>query len=179
VAPYVVDARRCISYLTIEHRGAIPRELRPAIGDHIFGCDICQVVCPHNAKTAARMHPEFAPRPAVGSRPALLALLNISEEEFRRRFAGSPIRRTKRRGLRRNVAVALGNLRDPTAVPALSRALADEDDPLVRGHAAWALGQIGGDTAREALRVRLGREQDTTVREEITAALTTASGSET
>jgi epoxyqueuosine reductase len=176
VAPYVVDARRCISYLTIEHRGAIPRELRPAIGDHIFGCDICQIVCPHNAKTASRMHPEFAPRATVGSRPALLDLLNISEDDFRQRFARSPIRRTKRRGLRRNVAVALGNLKDPSAVPALSRALADEDDPLVRGHAAWALGQIGGDAAWEALRLRLAREQETDVREEITAALATASG---
>ena len=179
VAPYVVDARRCISYLTIEHRGAIPRELRPAIGDHIFGCDICQIVCPHNAKTASRIHPEFAPRAAVGSRPALLELLNISEDEFRQRFAGSPIRRTKRRGLRRNVAVALGNLKDPSAVPALSRALADEDDPLVRGHAAWALGQIGGGAAREALKLRLAREQETDVREEIAAALATASGAVT
>jgi epoxyqueuosine reductase len=173
VAPYVVDARRCISYLTIEHRGAIPRELRPAIGDHIFGCDICQTVCPHNAKTASRMHPEFAPRPEAGRRPALLTLLNISEDEFRRRFAGSPIRRTKRRGLRRNVAVALGNLRDPSAVPALLTALSDEEDPLVRGHAAWALGQIGGSTAREGLRARLAHEQDMSVRDEISVALTT------
>ena len=149
------------------------------MGDHIFGCDICQIVCPHNAKTASRMHPEFAARAAVGSRPALLALLNISEDEFRQRFAGSPIKRTKRRGLRRNVAVALGNLKDPSAVPGLSSATADDDDPLVRGHAAWALGQIGGDAAREALRVRLALEQETDVREEITAALATASGAVT
>jgi epoxyqueuosine reductase len=175
VDPYVVDARRCISYLTIEHRGAIPREIRPQIGDHIFGCDICQTVCPHNVKTVARTHPELAPRPGVGARPELIPLLNISEEEFRRRFRGSPVTRTKRRGLRRNVAVALGNLADPAAVPALVVAVGDETDSLVRGHAAWALGRIGTQTAREALRLRLEREQDPFVREEITVALGTAS----
>jgi epoxyqueuosine reductase len=171
VAPYVVDARRCISYLTIEHRGPIPRELRPQIGDHIFGCDICQAVCPHNVKTAARMHPEFAPRPGVGARPDLLSLLNISEDEFRVRFRGSPVKRTKRQGLRRNVAVALGNLGDQAAVPALLHALADETDALVRGHAAWALGRIATSAARAGLRRRLGREADPYVRDEITAAL--------
>lgn len=171
VAPYTVDARRCISYLTIEHRGSIPRELRPLIGDHIFGCDICQTVCPHNVKTFAQVHPEFAPRPGVGARPELIPLLNISDEEFRRRFRGSPITRTKRRGLRRNVAVALGNSGDPGAVPALLAALADDTDALVREHAAWALGRIGTDVAREGLRDRLDREGDAGVREEITLAL--------
>ncbi len=171
VAPYTVDARRCISYLTIEHRGPIPREIRPEIGDHIFGCDICQTVCPHNTKTLAQTHPEFAPRPGVGARPELIPLLNISEEEFRRRFRRSPVTRTKRGGLRRNVAVALGNLADPAAVPALLLALADETDPLVRGHAAWALGRIGTAAAREGLRARLEREQDGFVLEEITLAL--------
>ncbi len=175
VAPYVVDARRCISYLTIEHRGPIPREMRPLIGDHIFGCDICQTVCPHNTKTLAQSHPEFAPRPGVGARPELVPLLNISEEEFRRRFRGSPITRTKRRGLRRNVAVALGNSGDPGAVPALLTALGDDSDSLVRGHAAWALGRIGGEAAREGLRTSLAREQDTDVREEITLALAESS----
>ncbi len=171
VAPYTVDARKCIAYLTIEHRGPIPRDLRPQIGDHIFGCDICQTVCPHNTKTAARSHPELAPRPGVGARPELIPLLNISPEEFRRRFRGSPVTRTKRRGLRRNVAVALGNLADPAAVPALLQALADEADPLVRGHAAWALGRIGTASARKGLRARLDREEHDFVREEITLAL--------
>jgi len=171
VAPYMVDARRCISYLTIEHRGPIPRELRPAIGDHIFGCDICQVVCPHNTKTSTGGHGEFAPRPDVGTRPALLPLLNITEEEFRTRFDGSAVRRAKRGGLRRNVAVALGNLADPVAAPALLLALADEEAPLVRGHAAWALGRIGTEAARRGLELRLDREPDAWVREEISLAL--------
>ncbi len=171
IAPYTVDARRCISYLTIEHRGAIPREMRPLIGEHIFGCDICQVVCPHNAKSPARSHPEFAPRSGVGARPALIPLLSITEEEFQQRFHGSAIMRAKRRGLRRNVAVALGNVRDPASVPALLGALADETDPLVRGHAAWALGRIGTEEAREGLRRSLTRESDLDVRAEITLAL--------
>ena len=170
VAPYTVDARRCISYLTIEHRGAIPRDLRPQIGEHIFGCDICQAVCPHNVRTAAARHPELAPRPETGARPDLIPLLNISEAEFRRRFRGSPVKRTKRRGLRRNVAVALGNAGDPAAVPALDKALNDTD-ALVRAHAAWALGRIGGETARVCLNDRLTREDDASVREEIEVAL--------
>ncbi|HEV3167643.1 MAG TPA: tRNA epoxyqueuosine(34) reductase QueG [Isosphaeraceae bacterium] len=171
VAPYVVDARKCISYLTIEHRGPIPRELRSAIGDHIFGCDICQVVCPHNAKTLAEGHSEFAPRPGTGAHPRLLPLLNITEEEFRQRFRGSPIKRTKRSGLRRNVAVALGNLADPAALPELLIAVGDEDDPLVRGHAAWALGRLRTEDARQGLRHQLASEQDPWVREEIQLAL--------
>jgi len=171
IAPYMVDARRCISYLTIEHRGPIPRDLRGAIGDHIFGCDICQVVCPHNAKTAAGRHPAFGPEAGAGARPALLPLLNITEAEFRRQFSGSAVKRTRRAGLRRNVAVALGNSKDPAAVPGLLQALADEEEPLVRGHAAWALGRIGTPAAREGLQERLPREQDAWVREEISHAL--------
>jgi len=175
VAPYTVDARRCISYLTIEHRGVIPRDLRPQIGDHIFGCDICQTVCPHNVRTAAARHPELAPRPETGPRPELIPLLNITDAEFRRRFRGSPVKRTKRRGLRRNVAVALGNARDPAAVPALAEALADAD-PLVRAHAAWALGRISGERACDHLRRRAGCERDPEVREEIRLALLDAGG---
>ncbi|HEV2284364.1 MAG TPA: tRNA epoxyqueuosine(34) reductase QueG [bacterium] len=170
VDPYTVDARRCISYLTIEHRGPIPRDLRPQIGDHIFGCDICQTVCPHNARTASARHPELAPRGETGARPELIPLLNITDAEFRRRFRGSPVKRAKRSGLRRNVAVALGNAGDPAAVPALCEALAGAD-ALVRAHAAWALGRIGGEAAREHLTARLADERDPAVREEIELAI--------
>ncbi len=146
VGPYVLDARRCISYLTIELKGWMPRYLRPLIGAHIFGCDICQDVCPYNAKAVATSEPAFAARAGLNA-PELITLLSLSEEEFRRRFRASPIRRAKRRGLLRNVAVALGNSGDRAAVPALTLALFDIE-PLVRGHAAWALGRIGGATAR-------------------------------
>lgn len=182
VAPYVLDARRCISYLTIEHRGAIPLELRPLMGNHIFGCDICQEVCPVNRVAETRLRPagrlggrgqplEFRPRAAVGSSPALIPLLALDEEGFRERFRHSPIKRAKRRGLLRNVCVALGNLGDPAAVPALARALRDDPEPLVRGHAAWALGRIGGAEARDALARALDTESDITVRQEARCAL--------
>ncbi len=167
VAPYVVDARRCISYLTIEHRGWIPRPLRPLIGTWVFGCDVCQDTCPHNVLVKKGLHAEFAPRKDVPY-PDLVELLHIDEETYRERFRNSAIKRAKRQGLRRNAAVALGNLRDPRAVPALAKALEDED-PVVRGHAAWALGRIGG--AERALRARLGVEPDPAVREELLGAL--------
>ncbi len=182
VAPYVLDATRCISYLTIEHRGAIPLELRPLIGNHIFGCDICQEVCPVNAVAVRRLsaggrfpgkgeHLEFKPRAAVGSSPALIPLLDLDDEAFRARFAHSPVKRAKRRGLLRNVCVALGNLGDPVAIPALARALATDPEALVRGHAAWALGQLGGPEARAALEGRLEVEGDPSVLQEIRCAL--------
>ena len=169
VAPYVVDARKCIAYLTIEHRGPIPRELRPLMGNLIFGCDICQDVCPWNKY--ARVAPEAAFQPRGGmDAPRLVELLGMTREEFARRFRGSPIRRAKRAGFLRNVCVALGNSGDRTAVPALANALAD-DEPLVRMHAAWALGRLGG---REALEARLAEEGDAEVRAEIEEALSTA-----
>ncbi|HEX6796366.1 MAG TPA: tRNA epoxyqueuosine(34) reductase QueG [Ktedonobacterales bacterium] len=182
VAPYVLDNRRCISYLTIELRGAIPLELRPLIGNHIFGCDICQEVCPVNHVAERRMRAagtlgrrgerlEFQPRPITGSSPELIPLLALTEEEFRERFRHSPIKRAKRRGLLRNVCVALGNLGDPVAIPPLIVALRTHDESLVRGHAAWALGRIGDDEARAALETALGAEQDGSVRQEIRCAL--------
>ena len=181
VAPYVLDNRRCISYLTIELRGSIPLELRPLIGTHIFGCDICQEVCPVNLVAERRLRAggwpgvgrqrlEFTPRTEVGSSPALLPLLALDEKGFRTLFKNSPIRRAKRRGLLRNVCVALGNLGDPVAVPALINALADVES-LVRGHAAWALGQIGGPPARAALLQTLASDTDVSVRDEARAAL--------
>jgi epoxyqueuosine reductase len=170
VAPYVLDARRCIAYLTIEQKGPIPRGLRPALGNRIFGCDICQEVCPWNRRFAQpTAEPAFQPRPEILA-PRLLDLIALDDEAFRRRFRGSPILRAKRRGLLRNVAVALGNGRDPAAVPSLARALHDPE-PLVRGHAAWALGRIATEPARDALTRALGREPDDGVQEELHQAL--------
>ncbi len=169
VGPYVLDARRCISYLTIELKGPIPRDLRPLMGNHIYGCDVCQEVCPWNIKfgrfAASNMLQPRDDRVA----PELLELLALNDEQFRERFRGSPIKRTKRRGLLRNVAVALGNWGDERAVPALARAL-DDHEPLIRGHAAWALGRIGGAAAREALLTRQTLEEDAWVCEEIALA---------
>ncbi|MGH2460927.1 MAG: tRNA epoxyqueuosine(34) reductase QueG [Chloroflexota bacterium] len=170
VRPGVVDSDRCISFLTIELRGPIPRDLRPAIGDWIFGCDICQEVCPVNRKAEAAAPAAYQPSEGVGARPALLPLLSLTEAEFRARYRATALMRTGRRGLLRNVCVALGNLRDPAAVPALSEALRD-DEPLVRGHAAWALGRIGGVDAGAALSARRAVEADAWVREEIDLAL--------
>jgi epoxyqueuosine reductase len=169
VGPYLLDARRCISYLTIELKGWMPRELRPLVGHHIFGCDICQEVCPYNAKARPTKEAAFLPRPGFHA-PDLIPLLSLSEGEFRRRFRASPVLRAKRRGFLRNVAVALGNSRHPDAVPALRRAL-DDEEALVRGHAAWALGQIGSQEAAEGLARRLEVERDPAVRDEIEAAL--------
>jgi epoxyqueuosine reductase len=169
-APYELDNSRCISYLTIEHRGPIPRDLRPLIGDWIFGCDICQEVCPPASKGQVANHPPFQAVSLEAARPSLIPLLSIGDDEFRARFAGSPIKRAKREGLQRNVAVALGNSGDRRAVPALILALG-EAALLVRGHAAWALGRLGGGEATAALRSSLDTEQDGWVREEIALAL--------
>lgn len=167
--PYVLDSRRCISYLTIEVKGDIPAEMRPLMGDWVFGCDVCQEVCPWNRKAPATEEPAFAPREGLEA-PLLIDLLRMDQAAFSARFKGSPIKRTKRRGLLRNAAVALGNSGDLRAVPALIGAMNDPE-PLVRGHAAWALGRLGGDEARAAMEAALGREEDAEVREEIERAL--------
>lgn len=172
VGPYVLDARRCISYLTIELKGPIPRHLRPLLGNHIFGCDICQEICPYNVKALPTTDAFFAPRDGLYA-PDLIPLLSVAAEDFRRRFRNSPIRRAKRRGLLRNVAVALGNLKSREAVPALVCALEDEE-ALVREHAAWALGQIGTAEAVGGLRKRRVVEAHDRVRYEIVAALEVA-----
>ncbi len=140
--PYVLDANRCISYLTIEHRGAIPEALRPLLGNWIFGCDECQSVCPWvrrfsrppAAAPYARLDPDIAA-------PSLLELIALDDAGFAHRFKGHPIKRTKRRGLLRNVAIALGNSGRPEAQPALEKAL-DDPEPLIATHAAWALGRL-------------------------------------
>lgn len=170
VAPYLLDARRCLSYLTIELKGPIPRELRPLLGNRIFGCDVCQEVCPWNRRFARpTAEPAFQPRPGAIA-PLLLDLIALDEEQFRERFRSSPIRRARRRGLLRNVAVALGNWGDPAAVPGLARALHDAE-PLIRGHAAWALGRIARPEARDALIHALPGETDEWVRQEMDLAL--------
>lgn len=172
VGPYVLDARRCISYLTIEFKGIIPRHLRSLVGNHIFGCDICQEICPYNVKAQPTLEGAYAPRAGLYS-PDLIPLLSLDEEEFRQRFHGSPILRAKRRGFLRNVAVALGNSKNRAAVPALVRAL-DDEETLVRAHVAWALGQIGVPKGIRALEQRLSVESDSTVRMEIEDAITDA-----
>jgi len=169
VGPYILDARRCISYLTIELKGWIPRSLRPLIGNHIFGCDICQEICPYNAKAPTSSEPAFAPRAGLYA-PQLIPFLALDEKEFRQRFSGSPVLRAKRRGFLRNVAVALGNLRSTTAVPALIGALRDQE-ALIRGHAAWALGEIGNRDATAHLERAFRSEQDSEARDEMGAAI--------
>lgn len=140
VAPFELDARRCISYLTIELKGAIPVELRPAVGARIFGCDDCLAVCPWNRfAREGRLMRERARSDLAA--PDLVELLSLDEAAFNRRFAGTPIRRAKRRGFLRNVCVALGNVGDQRSLPALARA-AQDAEPLVAEHARWAIQQI-------------------------------------
>jgi len=152
VAPYQVDAGRCISYLTIEHRGAIPVALRPAIGDWIFGCDVCQEVCPWNRFAPPAREARLHARDLDGW--TLERFLSLDEPSFQGLFADSPIRRTGRDGFLRNVCVALGNRGDADAVPALAWALAEDPSPLVRAHAAWALGAIGARNAGARVAIR-------------------------
>ena len=170
VEPYLLDARRCISYLTIELRGPIPREMRPRIGNRIFGCDICQEACPWNRRFArCTAEPAFWPEPESMA-PHLLDLVAMDEAAFRRRFRHTPVMRARRQGLLRNALVALGNWADPAAIPALVPALSEED-PLLRGHAAWALGCIRDDRVPAALRQALATEADSWVQDEIRQAL--------
>ena len=171
VAPFVVDNARCISYQTIENRGVIPMEMRPLIGDWVFGCDICQDVCPVNRKTESPVLP-IQKAAAVGpsGQLDLVELLEVTEEEFRDRFQGTSIMRAKRVGMQKNACVALGNNRDESGVPALVATL-KAADTLVRGHAAWALGQIATPDAISALQQATTSEDDPYVLEEIGAAL--------
>ena len=140
LAPYQLDANRCISYLTIEKRGSIPEELRADIGRHVFGCDICQDVCPWNRKAPATTAPEFAAREGLVN-PALDWLAEMSAEEFRETFRGSPIRRTKRSGLRRNAVIAMGNSGNRHFLPLLEALIVDEDE-AVADSAHWAAEEL-------------------------------------
>jgi epoxyqueuosine reductase len=136
VGPHQLDSTRCISYLTIEKRSLIPEELREGIGNNVFGCDICQDVCPWNRKAPATTNAEFQPREGLVN-PALAWLAEISEEEFREKFRGSPVKRAKRTGLRRNALIAIGNSGDQGLLPVLERASLDPD-PVISESAQWA-----------------------------------------
>ena len=166
-----IEATHCISYLTIENKGPIPPELRPQIGNWVFGCDVCQEVCPWNLRFApASGDPAFAPRPGF-PHPILRDELKLTPPEFNLKFKSSPILRTRRRGYLRNMSVALGNQRDPSSIPALAEVLEYEPEPLVRSHAAWALGQIDTGGAMHALEKRLNTETDSDVLMEIKQSL--------
>jgi epoxyqueuosine reductase len=169
IAPYTLDARRCVSYLTVEYRGVIARELRPLIGNRIYGCDDCQDACPWNRKPVPSRISDLEPKDENGM-PPLPVLATISHEEFDRRFAHSPIRRITRDVLVRNVVIALGNACENESVPVLEKALADSS-PLVRVHAAWSLGQMLIEGGRSILEAARTRESDTDVLAEITTIL--------
>lgn len=145
LAPYRLDSNKCISYLTIEKRGSIPEELRAGMGRHIFGCDICQDVCPWNRKAPVTAATEFEPRPGLMN-PALEWLAEMSAEEFREAFRGSPIRRTKRAGLRRNSAIAMGNSGDANFIPLLEKMTRDEDETVAEA-ARWAIAHLRFDAS--------------------------------
>ena len=166
-APYRLDARRCISYLTIEHKGSIPHELRPLIGNRIFGCDDCLAVCPWNKFAQVGHEPAFLPREALTA-PRLAELAGLDDAGFRALFAGTSVKRTGRDRFLRNVLTAIGNAPEPepTLVEAVRRLL-DDPSPLVRGAAVWALGRLAeaGQVAVEA-EARLAAEPDPEVRAE-------------
>jgi epoxyqueuosine reductase len=168
--PYVLDASRCISYLTIELRSSIPAELRSGVGDWLFGCDVCQTVCPWNSRAPQSERPEFAPR--NDSNPVdLISLFELDDAGFRARFRNTPLWRPRRRGLLRNAAIVLGNQRAVAAIPALIRGL-DDAEPLVRSACAWALGQFEDEASRPALLARQQVENDDEVIAELKGALT-------
>jgi epoxyqueuosine reductase len=174
--PYRLDSRRCISYWTIEHRGAIPVETRPLLGRWIFGCDICQEVCPFNESPAQADHPELR-LPPERDKIDLVALLLISREDYVAAFRGSPMKRAKQLGLQRNAAIAMGNSRDSQYLPALDAALQSHQQ-ILRSHAAWAIGQIGGFQAKDSLEKRLSEEEDASVLQELRLALASCRESE-
>ena len=166
-----IDSNRCISYLTIEEKGHIPLELRPQIGNWIFGCDVCQQVCPWNLRFAPAAFEEHSGEPRFAAQPdraapTLQDEMALTPQTFNQKFKGSPVKRTKRRGYLRNIAVAFGNSRKPEAIAALKHGLKDPE-ALVRSHTAWALGQIGGQLASQILEQAILSEPDESVRDEI------------
>jgi epoxyqueuosine reductase len=166
----ILDARRCISYLTIELKGAIPPELRSMLDGWIFGCDICQQVCPWN-RFAKNLGSPLFDQQLADPAPSLLMEMDLSSTAFNRKYLHSPLRRTKRRGYLRNIAVAMGNLGVMEAVPGLSEVIMHESEPLVRSHAAWALGKLANPASKKVLEQALDSETDPQVRSEILSAL--------
>ena len=172
-APYQLDSRKCISYLTIENKGEIPRELRAAMGDWIFGCDVCQDVCPFNRFAPDTRWPELHPEAGAGPRLDLVALLSIrTGEEFRARFRGTPLTRPKRRGLLRNAAVVAANVGATAAVPTLIDRIESDPEPLIRSHSLWALGQLDANRAAPIAERALKLDPDASVREEAQIVIT-------
>jgi epoxyqueuosine reductase len=174
VEPYVLDATRCISYLTIELREPIPTDLREGMGDWLFGCDVCQDVCPWNGKPPSSSEPDLQPRPELNPLDSR-RLLALDDESFRARFRRTPLWRSKRRGILRNAAIVLGNRPEAASLEALERGLNDAE-PHVRGASVWAIGrhrldQRMRDAARALLERRRPLEDDDVVRDEIAAAL--------
>jgi epoxyqueuosine reductase len=167
--PYVLDATRCISYLTIELREDIPIELRSSMGDWLFGCDVCQEVCPWNSHAPESKETAFQPRTAANPLD-LIPLFDLDEESFRARFRHTPLWCPRRRGLLRNAAIALGNHPTAAAIPALIRGLNDEE-PLIRSACAWALGNYAEPTAAAALSDRRAVEVDPSVSAELENAI--------
>ncbi|MFL5761040.1 MAG: tRNA epoxyqueuosine(34) reductase QueG [Thermomicrobiales bacterium] len=170
-APYTIETPRCLSFQTIEQRGSIPRELRAKMGDWVFGCDICQEVCPYTKAVTVDADPAFSPRTIDNAYPSLARLLTMDQDGFSALYAGTPVTRAKRRGLARNAVVVLGNIGTDDDLPLLLKAMTAHDEPLVRAHAAWAVGHIGGSQARNALESSLATELDETVIGEVRLAL--------
>ena len=165
---YVLDSRSCISYLTIENKGAIPRELRKGLGEWVFGCDICQDVCPFNRFSSDASWPELRPEAGAGPRLDLVDLLSIaSDEEFRARLRGTPLTRPKRRGLLRNAAVVAANVGCTAAVPVLVERAEHDPEPLIRSHALWALLQLDPATGSRVSERVSAWDDDPLVRDEI------------
>lgn len=167
---YTIDATRCIADLT-QRTDAIPRALRPLVGDWVWGCDLCQIACPPTQRAGTTTDRSAAPFSRRSATPSLLAMLALTSAQFKRTYRPTAMGWRGAAVLRRNAAVALGNALDRSAVPALIEALDRDKHPMVRGHVAWALGRIGSPAAIRGLRVRLEREEDTSVRAELETAL--------
>jgi epoxyqueuosine reductase len=174
VDAYTVNAPTCISFLTIEERGAIPRHLRPQMGDWVYGCDVCQNVCPYTKAARITEDPDMQARSLNNAYPSLHWLLSMTNDEFGQTYFGTPVPRAKRRGLARNAAIALGNIGTDRDIPLLAATLQGHHEPLVRGHAAWAIGQLARfdrPKSRTALERSLHNDHDVEVRAELLSAL--------